>query len=143
MSPPWMQALQGGIKGFQGSKPSPYAQLGQAAGQMIGGVRNNLQNRKAMNSLNTDQPLQDSIGQAIDSTPPPSIPSPPSIDSPTPYQPDQPGMYSMDDNMAEGKLVTKPTIAILGENEPEAVIPLNNKPGNKVRLGRMRQYYGE
>jgi hypothetical protein len=35
--------------------------------------------------------------------------------------------------MAHGKLVTKPTIAKLGESGPEIVIPLNNAPGNHTR----------
>ncbi len=36
------------------------------------------------------------------------------------------------ENDARGKLITKPTIARLGESGPEAVIPLNNKAGNRV-----------
>ncbi len=34
--------------------------------------------------------------------------------------------------MAHGQLVTKPTIALLGEDGPEKIIPLNADPRNKV-----------
>lgn len=34
---------------------------------------------------------------------------------------------------AQGTLVTKPTLARIGESGPEAVIPMNNRPGNKVQ----------
>ena len=37
------------------------------------------------------------------------------------------------DNAAKGILVTKPIIARVGESGPEAIVPLNNQPGNKVR----------
>lgn len=32
----------------------------------------------------------------------------------------------------EGKLIDKPTLMIAGEKEPEAIIPLNNRPSNKI-----------
>lgn len=34
--------------------------------------------------------------------------------------------------MAQGKIVTRPTTAILGERGPEAVVPLNDNPQNHV-----------
>jgi hypothetical protein len=34
--------------------------------------------------------------------------------------------------MASGRLVTSPTVAMIGEKGPEAVVPLNNNPMNKV-----------
>jgi hypothetical protein len=37
-----------------------------------------------------------------------------------------------DDSFARGKIVTSPTVAMLGEKGPEAVVPLNNQPDNKV-----------
>jgi hypothetical protein len=37
------------------------------------------------------------------------------------------------ENAAKGVLVTKPTIARVGESGPEAIVPLNNAAGNKVR----------
>lgn len=37
--------------------------------------------------------------------------------------------------MAQGRIVTKPTLAVLGESGgPEMVIPLNNDPQNKTSL---------
>lgn len=44
--------------------------------------------------------------------------------------------------MARGKLVTKPTIARLGEAGPEMVVPLNNKPGNHTSLAALQQMTG-
>lgn len=36
------------------------------------------------------------------------------------------------DLMAQGKIVTSPTRAIIGERGPEAVVPLNDNPQNRV-----------
>lgn len=38
----------------------------------------------------------------------------------------------MPEPMARGRIVTKPTTALLGESGPEAVVPLNNNPQNRV-----------
>jgi len=39
--------------------------------------------------------------------------------------------------MAAGKLVTTPTVAMLGENGPEAVVPMNGAPGNHTGAGML------
>jgi hypothetical protein len=40
--------------------------------------------------------------------------------------------------MAEGRIVTKPTLAVLGEGDsPEMVVPLNNAPDNKTNLSNL------
>lgn len=36
--------------------------------------------------------------------------------------------------MAQGQMVTKPTVALLGERGPEAVVPMNGNPANKVSM---------
>lgn len=55
---------------------------------------------------------------------PPPVSAPP---SPTPYMQGEP--------MAQGKIVDRPTVALLGEKQPEAVIPLNGKKDARVRAG--------
>ncbi len=37
-----------------------------------------------------------------------------------------------EESLAQGKIVTKPTVARLGESGPEAVIPLSPTPGAKL-----------
>ncbi len=63
--------------------------------------------------------------------------------------PMQPGMPQEDDagpmgydNAARGVLVTKPTIARVGEHGPEAIVPLNNKMGNHVRPDLLEGHLG-
>lgn len=38
------------------------------------------------------------------------------------------------DMMAHGRMVTKPTVALLGERGPEAVVPMNSDPNNKISM---------
>jgi hypothetical protein len=70
-------------------------------------------------------------------TPPPApmlggAPAPP-----MPQQQAQP-MQPAPTPMASGTIVTKPTLAVLGEGDsPEAVIPLNSKSGNKTSLSML------
>jgi hypothetical protein len=39
--------------------------------------------------------------------------------------------------MANGGVVNKPTTALLGEDGPEMVVPLNRRPGNRVSLANL------
>jgi hypothetical protein len=41
--------------------------------------------------------------------------------------------------MAQGRIVDKPTTALLGEDGPEAVIPLNGRPDAKVSVANLPQ----
>lgn len=43
--------------------------------------------------------------------------------------------YSAEEGMASGKMVTHPTIALLGEHGPEAVVPMDGKASNKISPG--------
>lgn len=56
--------------------------------------------------------------------------------SPVPDQPMDPNQQPPDGGspMAGGQLVTRPTIALLGENGSEAVIPLNANPTNRTSM---------
>lgn len=55
---------------------------------------------------------------------------------PTPIYDDASGMA---EPASQGTLVTKPTIVLLGEKEPEMVVPLNGNPYNKTSMpGRYR-----
>ncbi len=70
-------------------------------------------------------------------TAPPAPVEPPVPGYPQPADPgpaDESGSTPMDyENAGQGKLVTHPIIARVGEKGPEAIIPLNNAPGNHVR----------
>lgn len=111
-------------------------QLGKSVGQIGGDA---IATHRANKALQQDQPLQDAVGQAVDGTPMPSAGPAPTV-----------GAYSGGDDygepMAEGKIVTKPTLALIGERQPEAVVPLAHRTGAKVRPGMAmpgRRYYGE
>lgn len=39
---------------------------------------------------------------------------------------------------ADGGIVTRPTVAVIGESGPEAIVPLGNRPGAKIRPSSMR-----
>lgn len=45
-----------------------------------------------------------------------------------------PRLSSAFEPMAHGRMVTKPTLALLGERGPEAVVPMNTNPENKVSM---------
>lgn len=88
----------------------------------------------------------------VGSTPP--IPGAQSNMSPSPAgQPGMPPVQSdmmsapMDQSggMAGGRVVSKPTVALLGEKGPEAVVPMNSNKDNKVRPAALmgRRSYGE
>jgi hypothetical protein len=74
--------------------------------------------------------------------PPGGGPPPPGA-GPTPPTNPYPGLGDDDDNenpdqrMASGGVVNKPTTALLGEDGPEMVVPLNRRPGNKVSLANL------
>lgn len=74
--------------------------------------------------------------------PPPGGGPPPGA-GPTPPVNPYPGLGDDDDNenpdqrMATGGIVNKPTTALLGEDGPEMVVPLNRQPGNKVSLANL------
>lgn len=63
--------------------------------------------------------------------------------NPTPYDESQSadqnwsGASGGMDAFAGGKIVTKPTTALVGDQGPEAIIPLNPKPGQKTSPGML------
>lgn len=98
------------------------------------------------------QPIGPDRSNPIGSTPP--IPGAQSNMSPLPAgQPGMPPAQSdmmsapMDQSggMAGGRVVSKPTVALLGEKGPEAVVPMNSNKDNKVRPAALmgRRSYGE
>src|SRR6185295_699696 len=121
------------------SRPNPYQQLGESLGQGIGALRSGIQSRRANKALGDYGPLNDAVDDVVDhplSAPP--MPEPPPLASPPSFNP-------VGSPLADGKIVTRPTIAIIGENEPEAVVPLSYRPGAKTRphMALGRRYYGE
>jgi hypothetical protein len=122
---------RGGIIGMLGA--SPQAGL---LGTIYNAYRQHQQNQQAQNNQMT----------AMDRTPAgPSANTQPgwsgsAAPPPTPPPDAQPPAQSMDDNasggfddgMDKGAIVTSPTRAILGENGPEAVVPLTDQPGARV-----------
>lgn len=68
-----------------------------------------------------------------DSLTPPQSYSPPQADNQSAADDaEELGSLAM---LARGKIVTKPTVAILGESGPEKVVPLNANPENRVLPG--------
>ena len=99
--------------------------------------KNALQNSRLGKSISQFGPHQqvsaDEQTGALDTTPATStdayMPPDNSMAPPPPVD----GM----DAFAGGKLVTQPTVAMLGEKGPEAVVPLNSAPGQKVTPGML------
>lgn len=59
--------------------------------------------------------------------------------------PQRPNPYRAADGvvpMANGALVTKPTVMLLGENGTDTVVPMNNQPGNRVSSNVFNRYRG-
>lgn len=101
----------------------------------------------------SNSPLSDQnsdMGDPASSAPPPVNPAPVMPMGAASGQVGAPGSFSGDDSaapkaaglggamdaMATGGMVTKPTIAMLGEHGPEAVVPLNN-PSAKITPGML------
>lgn len=42
--------------------------------------------------------------------------------------------------MSQGRMVTKPTLALIGDRGPEAVVPMNANPANKVSMPMPHRY---
>ena len=109
--PRWAQSLQ---------------QLGQSGGKIKDAI-SMYRARKAAGDFKNDTPLNQGIDQAINSTPPQSA-------GPAPQIPDIGGSdASVPDYANEGKVVTRPTLMVLGEHENEAVVPLSYRPRAKTR----------
>jgi hypothetical protein len=104
---------------------------------VLGGIGKGIVERSVANRLaNRYRQQNPGAGQEIAGPGWTGQPAPPI----QPPQPPQPGVPPSDDagpmgydNAARGVLVTKPIIARVGENGPEAIVPLNNNAGNKVR----------
>lgn len=96
----------------QPPRPNPYAQLAQAGAD----VANAYRARKRIGKM--DQQMSSAL-QDYNAQNPTQVP---------PYQ----GNANVQP-MAEGRVVTKPTLALLGEKEPEAVVPLGFRSRARVR----------
>lgn len=125
---PWWKsaAAAGGAIGnaLTGQQQNPIGQLGQSAGEFGGALKSFLDKRRMAKA---NQPIQDDAGTM----------NPPSLMGD--------GGPTAPEYAADGKIVTKPTLVLLAEHEPEAVVPLSNRPDAKVRPSVMqgRRYYGE
>ena len=85
-------------------------------------------------------PVSAPPGSGVGVAPGTGGPTPPMSPMPTPpmllsMQPDDPtgGMGSPVESLARGKIVTRPMIARIGENGPEAVVPLTPRAGNHMQ----------
>lgn len=173
--PPWWQrAALAGATGL-GQQPSqqhqrknPWGQFGQAAGKIgARALQDKLQQHQSDRLTQGVNPgLGSSIDQAIDSGQAPIDPGPAPEIPPDPAAAGgmrgtdleggwgggaSAGMSNVDnigEPMANGGIVTKPTLALIGEHQPEAVVPLGYRSGAKVRPSMAmrkpagRNYYG-
>lgn len=107
---------------------TPYQMAGAAAGAALNGIlqrRRNAQNNAAMGPV-----LAQDATQSGYTPPPPDLNyAPPANQSP----------------MNKGSIVTKPTVAMLGDKGPEAVIPLDGRKDARVRpsILTQRRPYGQ
>jgi hypothetical protein len=116
-----------GIRSGQGVLPS-----------LLGAYQSHRQNQQSQQQVNEmgHQGAMNAIGQSSAPMPPP-----PPV-GPNPSAQSEPS----DDMLGSGaQIVDKPTRVILGDDGPEAVVPLNSNPGNKVStnilFGPMRSRY--
>jgi hypothetical protein len=124
-SVPWWKQLgqvASGVNsgmGGQQQQSNPYAGLGQAAGNFGTALKDKMAQRRASHVMDTDPGLQSGIDDALRTTPQ-----------------TQAG--------PEPQVVDRPTLAMIGQDQPEAVVPLTNRPDAKVRpsMAMGRNYYG-
>ncbi len=119
----------GAARGYEGMKTGiPQATPAQQPGQ--GPLMKYLHNRHKKPG---DPPVPQPTGMPTDN-PMPELattqPVQPSMGPPNPYPP--PGLDQQPPAFAQGSVVTKPTTAILGEDGPEMVVPLDGREDAKV-----------
>ena len=130
---PWWKSVAqmgaGAANGAMGQRPNPIGDLAQNAGNFGTALQGFLKKRQMGKNQQAgldagDPSAEQGVQDAINST----------------LQPAPVGT----EPMADGQIVTKPTLVMLGEHEPEAVVPLTDRPNAKVRPSVMgRRYYGE
>lgn len=113
---------------------NPYGAMATLGAGAVGSLMDRARQRKAMGNI------QASLPGAAATIPPGPMPPPPPVSAPPPNN----MAPSNQSPMAKGSIVTRPTVAMLGDKGPEAVVPLNNKPGNKVKPSMLfgRRAYG-
>lgn len=89
-------------------------------GQIINAIHPPQQNTPGIGELNRDPSRVDPNGNVDLGGVPDPMPVP------------QTDVTAPPEAMAGGKLVTKPTLAMVGEHGPEAVVPLTDQPGAKT-----------
>lgn len=138
------------LRGMAGHKPqrTPYGQMGAGIGGAIGGMMRMRHNRQMdPGAIDAGQvqgapqnpqagPINSVVGQygsgAQPVAPPPIMPKPAFGDE---QDQQDPGELPM----AHGAIVMKPTRVLVGEKTPEAIVPLNNNPKNKVSTSLLRR----
>ncbi len=133
-------ALAGGMRGYEAAQgrdiPGPSQQQQQGGGLLMNYIRNRkgnkqLQGGAPQGSIPMPLPASTNPGPApqVGAYPSPSMPQPNEYQEPMIGRPPQP--------MAQGQIVDRPTTALLGEDGPEAVIPLNGRPDAKVSVANL------
>lgn len=82
----------------------------------------------ADNAAMTPPPVMNPAPPPVQSNPMPNAPAAPQAPGPPPAP------------MSTGRVVTTPTLAVLGEDGAEAVIPLNGAPDNKTNMAMVSPY---
>lgn len=141
--PEWIGPAQNGMKaaagflgGMSGKKPNPWQQFGDRAAKFGGTYRAHRQDQA--------DPSKTNPGAYGPANPAGSMTNFP--------QPDEEADSPDATPMADGQVVTKPTLALVGENEPEMVVPLGYRARAKTRpsmafgnetASKRRPFYGE
>jgi hypothetical protein len=114
---------------------NPWKSFGQAVGGLTG---NALQAKKAQQAYNSSMNQPANPAGSMTNYP---RPDPSTVEGQALSGLDTAGMDAgvggmgggLGIPMAQGRVVSRPTLALLGENEPEAVVPLSHRPDAKVR----------
>lgn len=157
--PWWQKALQGGlgaasgaISGYEGVKSpgaqNPWSSLGQSAAKIGEAYRERLAAKKAQVSgpeapgvpglVPSPQipPVgpESALGKILQTQPPPAPagPLPPAPGTPSPGL----GLPPQSPLMKSGEIVTHPTLTMLGDKGPEAVVPLSGNYRDRVQKTR-------
>ncbi len=149
----------GGYEAVQGRPVPPQQQQQNSGGGANGGLlmkyldrqRANQQKGRVMGQAQAPTPMPSPMSNTLSA--PPMQPDAQMGDSQpvTPPQNQQyqplggaaplPLAYRQGRPMAQGQVVTKPTTALLGEDGPEMVVPLNGRPDAKVSTGNLGMNY--
>jgi len=161
-SPWWQRALKAGAAGAWANQPqgqrqggTNWSQIGANLGTAASGIRNRIQQthvaRDADPATATTDPQDahpERYGPADLEGSNMNFPRPDPTGGTDAPDPTDIGVEGIGEAMENGGVVVKPTLALIGERQPEAVVPLGYRSQAKVRPSAAmaksagRRYYG-